>query len=237
MNTGRQNKNLSWIDSSKEYDTLFNTPEEWDDMFSSIDLKPISKFLHSELSELGDHISIYPPKNLVFNAFKLTSPDNLKVVILGQDPYINEGEAMGLAFSVPEGKKIPPSLRNIFKKLDRNSESGDLTHWAEQGVLLLNTALTVRAHSSNSHSSQWRNITNDMIKYLSDKFDGIVFILWGGNAFSKAEFINKDKHHVLVSSHPSPLGCRKPMKGNSSFNDCDHFNQCNDILKPDKINF
>ena len=144
---------------------------------------------------------------------------------------------MGLAFSVPEGKKIPPSLRNIFKKLNRNSESGDLTHWAEQGVLLLNTALTVRAHSSNSHSSQWRNITNDMIKYLSDKFDGIVFILWGGNAFSKAEFINKDKHHVLVSSHPSPLGCRKPMKGNSSFNDCDHFNQCNDILKPAKINF
>lgn len=237
MNTGRQNKNLSWIDSSNEYDTLFNTPKEWDDMFSSIDLKPISKFLHSELSELGDHISIYPPKNLVFNAFKLTSPDNLKVVILGQDPYINEGEAMGLAFSVPEGKKIPPSLRNIFKKLDRNSESGDLTHWAEQGVLLLNTALTVRAHSSNSHSSQWRNITNDMIKYLSDKFDGIVFILWGGNAFSKAEFINKDKHHVLVSSHPSPLGCKKPMKGNSSFNDCDHFNQCNDILKPAKINF
>ena len=82
MNTGRQNKNLSWIDSSNEYDTQFNTPKEWDDMFSSIDLKPISKFLHSELSELGDHISIYPPKNLVFNAFKLTSPDNLKVVIL-----------------------------------------------------------------------------------------------------------------------------------------------------------
>jgi uracil-DNA glycosylase len=144
---------------------------------------------------------------------------------------------MGLAFSVPKGKKIPPSLKNIFKKLGKTPESGDLTHWAEQGVLLLNTALTVREHSSNSHSIPWRNITNNMIKHLSDSFEGLVFILWGGNAFSKIEFIDKDKHHVLISSHPSPLGCRKPMKGNSSFNDCNHFNECNDILKPDKINF
>ena len=237
MDTGRQNKNSSWIDFSGEYDTEFDTPEDWDDMFSKLDLKPISNFLLSELSELGDNTPIYPPKDLVFNAFRLTSPDNLKVVILGQDPYINEGEAMGLAFSVPEGKKIPPSLRNIFKKLDKKPPSCDLSHWAEQGVLLLNTALTVRAHSSNSHSSQWRKITNNIIKYLSDRFENLVFILWGGNAFSKVEFIDKDKHRVLVSSHPSPLGCRKLMKGNCSFNDCDHFNQCNSILNPYKINF
>lgn len=237
MQKGRINKNSSWIDFSDNYDTKLVLPEKWQEIFSDLKFTEAEQFLKNELNELGDHISIYPPKNLVLNAFQLTSPEKLKVVILGQDPYINEGEAMGLAFSVPKGIKIPPSLKNIFKKLGKTPESGDLTHWAEQGVLLLNTALTVREHSSNSHSIPWRNITNNMIKHLSDSFEGLVFILWGGNAFSKIEFIDKDKHHVLISSHPSPLGCRKPMKGNSSFNDCNHFNECNDILKPDKINF
>jgi uracil-DNA glycosylase len=240
MSIGRINKNPSWINDKNEYDVQFVVPSKWENMFNEINLDTIKPFLNKELIELGDHIPIYPPKDLVFNTFNLTSPENLKVVILGQDPYINEGEAMGLAFSVPEGKKIPPSLRNIYKKLNNTSKSGDLTSWAEQGVLLLNTALTVRAHSSNSHSSQWRKITNNIIKYLSENFDNLVFILWGGNAFSKIDFIDRSKHSILVSSHPSPLGCSKPMKGNSSFNDSDHFNKCNEILKHsgrDTINF
>jgi len=237
MNKGRKEKNGSWIDDLGEYDVDFNTPVEWNSMFDSIDLTKVKEFLKEELNTLGDHIPIYPPKPLVFNAFNLTNPDKLKVVILGQDPYINEGEAMGLAFSVPDGKKIPPSLRNIFKKLGKDTTNGDLTNWTDQGVLLLNTALTVRAHKSNSHSRIWRKITNTMIKYISDNFDNLVFILWGGNAFGKKEWINGNKHSILISSHPSPLGCSKMMKGNSSFNDCDHFNQCNKLIKGPDIVF
>jgi len=237
MNKGRQIKNPSWIDHNGEYNTNFDIPTEWSNLFDGLDLDNIEKFLKEELHTLGDHIPIYPPKSQVWNAFKLTKPDNLKVVILGQDPYINEGEAMGLAFSVPEGKKIPPSLRNIFKKLNKETSNGDLTSWAEQGVLLLNTALTVRAFSSNSHSSQWRTVTNAIIRYISDQFDNIVFILWGGNAFQKKEWIDGNKHSVIVSSHPSPLGCSKPMKGNPSFNDRDHFNECNTILDSNAILF
>lgn len=237
MNKGRQIKNTSWIDNNGEYNTTFELPKEWSNLFDGLDLDNIEEFLKEELNTYGDHIPIYPPKSQVWSAFKLTKPDNLKVVILGQDPYINEGEAMGLAFSVPEGKKIPPSLRNIFKKLNKETSNGDLTSWAEQGVLLLNTALTVRAFTSNSHSSHWRKITNTIIRYISDRFDNIVFILWGGNAFQKKEWIDGNKHSVLVSSHPSPLGCSKSMKGNSSFNDCDHFNECNKILGSKKILF
>tara|TARA_B100000575_G_C23141862_1_gene664716 strand:+ start:5585 stop:6316 length:732 start_codon:yes stop_codon:yes gene_type:complete len=234
MQTGRKTKNPSWIDENNEYNTILDIPVQWKEMFDTIDLSNVQSFLTEELDTLGDHIPMYPPKNLVFNAFNLTPPDKLKVVILGQDPYINEGEAMGLAFSVPEGKKIPPSLRNILKKLnkyDKANSNGDLTHWANQGVLLLNTALTVRAHSSNSHSAQWRPITDAMIKYLSEHFDNLIFVLWGGNAFKKKEWIDDNKHSVLISSHPSPLGCSKPMKGNQSFNECDHFNECNRLLE------
>lgn len=237
MSLGRNIINPSWIDDNGEYDSEFNIPPGWEGLFNNLDLSVQKEYLHNELEDVGDKLSIYPPKSLVFNAFKLTSPGKLKVVILGQDPYINPGEAMGLAFSVPEGNKIPPSLRNIFKKLSKTTKNGDLTKWAEQGVLLLNTALTVRAKSSNSHSKIWRDITKQIIQYLSDKFNNIVFILWGGNAFEKKEWINGNNHHVLISSHPSPLGCSKMMKGNSSFNDCDHFNQCNELVKGDKIIF
>ena len=237
MSDGRQINNPSWIDNNNDYDTELSIPEEWKSMFDNIDLTSIQHFLAKELSELGDYIPIYPPKQLVLNAFKITKPDKLRVVILGQDPYINEEEAMGLAFSVPENKRLPPSLRNIYKKIGKKTKSGDLTSWAEQGVLLLNTSLTVRARSSNSHSTEWRKITDKIIKYLSDNFNDLVFILWGGNALGKKEWIDGNKHSILISSHPSPLGCSKPLKGYSSFNNCDHFNQCNNLIKGDKIIF
>ena len=241
MYHGRIVNNFSWIDDKYNYNTEFIPPPEWKNMFDTIDLSKIQQFLHDELSETGSDISIYPPKHLVFNAFHLTPPSKLKVVILGQDPYINPGEAMGLAFSVQSGKNIPPSLRNIFKKLHKTTLSGDLTDWAKQGVLLLNTSLTVKAHVSNSHSSQWKDITDSMISYLSDNFTNLIFMLWGGNAFKKKEYIDGNKHHVLISSHPSPLGCSKQMKGHTSFNDSNHFVECNDILtlhlEQERINF
>lgn len=230
MDNGRIINNFSWINDKYEYDTIFTFPPEWKKMFDDINLSKIQEFLYNELTEIGNDISIYPPKHLVFNAFHLTPPSKLKVVIVGQDPYINEGEAMGLAFSVQSGKKIPPSLRNIFKKLNKKSISGDLTDWATQGVLLLNTSLTVKAHLSNSHALQWKEITDSMIRYLSDNFTNLIFMLWGGNAFKKNEYIDGNKHHVLISSHPSPLGCSKQMKGYTSFNDSNHFVECNDIL-------
>ena len=234
MMINRKNKNFSWVDNNNEYNTVLDIPSDWNQMFNTISLSNIQTFLNQELTKIGDNISIYPPKHLVFNAFKLTSPNTLKVVILGQDPYINYGEAMGLSFSVPKSTKIPPSLRNILKKLNKYNKDildGDLTHWARQGVLLLNTALTVRANKSNSHSKQWKYITDSIIKYLSDNFDNLIFILWGGNALKKKEWIDDNKHSVLVSSHPSPLGCSKPMKGYQSFNECDHFNECNRLLE------
>lgn len=230
-------KNLTWKNELDEYDGTLEIPDNWKDMFDDIDLSNIQSFLEEELNNVKEDIAILPPKHLVFNAFKLTDPSNLKVVLLGQDPYISIGEPMGLAFSVPEGVKKPRSLNNIFKKLNKVSTSGDLTHWAKQGVLLLNTALTARERISNSHSSKWRKITNDIIKYLSNNFKELVFILWGGNAYSKIDFIDTKRHKVLISSHPSPLGCSKQMKGHSSFNDCNHFNECNEYLKDRQIKF
>lgn len=237
MIKGRNIKNPSWINENGEYDTVFDLPKEWSHLLNKIDLSKVEQFLNKELETYGDDLAIYPPKNQVWNAFKLTTPDNLKVVILGQDPYINEGEAMGLAFSVPEGIKLPRTLRNIFKKIHKKTNNGDLTSWAKQGVLLLNTSLTVREHISNSHRIYWKTITNSIIKYISDNFQNIVFILWGGNAFEKKEWIDGNKHSILISSHPSPLGCSKPLKGNPSFNDCDHFNECNKILGLNSILF
>lgn len=185
---------------------------------------------------------IYPPKHLVFNAFKLTSRKNIKVVILGQDPYINEGEAMGLCFSVPKGKKIPPSLRNIYKELKEDPDvefeipdHGDLTDWAKQGVLLLNAALTVREGKSNSHAEYWRYFTDNVIKHISKKMKGVIFILWGTYARNKKNYIDTDKHYVLESVHPSPLSAQRGgWFGNK------HFSKVNEILEKnnkDKIDW
>ncbi|XMO86053.1 uracil-DNA glycosylase [Algibacter sp. AS12] len=157
----------------------------------------------------------YPPKNQIFNAFNYCHFDDVKVVILGQDPYHGEGQANGLCFSVNDGIAHPPSLKNIFKELETNldtpyPENGNLMRWANQGVLLLNATLTVRAHKAGSHQKKgWETFTDSVIKTISDKKENIVFLLWGGYAKKKIKLINVEKHEVFTSGHPSPLSANR----------------------------
>lgn len=190
---------------------MVNIGNDWDDVlkddFSGENYAKIREFLKSEYSA---H-TIYPSMYDIFNAFKLTPFSKVKVVILGQDPYHGEGQAMGLSFSVPKNKELPPSLKNIYKELKDDlgvnpPDSGDLTAWAKQGVLLLNTVLTVRAGMANSHAGKgWEILTDDVIKKISGSKKNVVFILWGNNARSKKSLIDKSKHLILESAHPSPL--------------------------------
>lgn len=173
---------------------------------------------------------IYPPGPLIFNAFDTTPFSTVKVVILGQDPYHNPGQAHGLSFSVPPGVPPPPSLVNIFKELNADihlpvPSHGNLTSWARQGVLLLNAALTVEAHKPMSHSKiGWHNFTNQVIRILSEKREHLVFMLWGGFAKTKKELIDPDKHLVLTAAHPSPLSAHNGFFG------CRHFSKTNTWL-------
>lgn len=173
----------------------------------------------------------YPPGRLIFNAFNLCPFDSVKVVIIGQDPYHEAGQAMGLSFSVPDGVAMPPSLQNIFKEIQGDlgigvPQSGNLTRWAVQGVLLLNATLTVRAHQAGSHQRHgWERFTDAAISRLSEGRDHLVFILWGGYARSKASLIDRSRHLVLESVHPSPLSAnRGGWFGNH------HFSRCNEYL-------
>ncbi len=175
--------------------------------------------------------TIYPPGSLIFNAFNQTHFDNVKVVILGQDPYHNPGQAHGLSFSVQNGVKPPPSLVNIYKEIqgDLNIAMpvgyGNLTHWAQQGVLLLNAILTVRANEPASHSKiGWMNFTDSVITKISDEKKGIVFLLWGKFAQEKQLLIDETKHFVLKAAHPSPFSADKGFFG------CKHFSKTNDLL-------
>ncbi len=174
--------------------------------------------------------TIYPPGKLIFNAFALTPFNKVRVVILGQDPYHGPGEAMGLCFSVPKGIRVPPSLVNVYKELDRDigfnhPEHGDLTAWAQQGVLLLNAMLTVEHKKAGSHRKiGWQKFTDAVIKKLSDKKKGLIFLLWGNFAKSKKELIDTQRHHVLEAAHPSPLA-------RNAFNGCKHFSKTNEILR------
>ncbi len=180
-------------------------------------------------SELKEGNPVYPPGPLIFKAFELCPLDQVKVVILGQDPYHNPGEAMGLCFSVPQGKRVPPSLKRIYKEINRDVgcsivDHGDLTSWAEQGVLLLNAMLTVRHKSAGSHKKiGWQKFTDAVIKHLSDTKDQVIFILWGKFAQSKLPLINQLKHHVLIAAHPSPLA-------RTGFAGCSHFSKTNELL-------
>lgn len=175
---------------------------------------------------------IYPPEADVFNAFKLTTPDNLKVVILGQDPYHGPNQAHGLAFSVREGVRIPPSLQNIYKELALEYADFDipahgcLARWAEQGVLLLNTVLTVVATQPNSHRHLgWEQFTDKVIAQINSQLNGIVFMLWGSHAQKKGRFIDRQRHFVLQAPHPSPLSAHRGFLG------CGHFKQTNTLLE------
>ena len=184
----------------------------------------------NEQYKLGKNI--YPPERLVFHAFDLTPLESIKVVILGQDPYHGEGQAHGLSFSVPEGIKIPPSLRNIYKELSTSiegyniPESGNLEHWAKQGVLLLNSVLTVEQSVPGCHANKgWETFTDNAIREINNTCSGVIFLLWGAYAHKKGRLIDKSKHSVLTSSHPSPLSAYRGFFG------CQHFSQVNEILE------
>ncbi len=173
--------------------------------------------------------TIYPPGKLIFNAFNTTPIADVKVVILGQDPYHGPGQAMGLSFSVPKTERVPASLKNIYKELANDvgfsiPNHGDLSNWASQGVFMLNAMLTVEHKKAGSHKKiGWQNFTNAVIKKISEQQDGVVFLLWGNFARSKKEFIDEMKHHVLESVHPSPLA-GNGFQGNK------HFSKTNELL-------
>lgn len=174
---------------------------------------------------------IFPPAKLIFNAFEHTPFDKVKVVILGQDPYHNDGQAHGLSFSVPDGVQSPPSLVNIYKEINRDlgtpiTRSGNLTRWADQGVLLLNATLTVQAHMAGSHQNRgWETFTDAAIQQLATERENLVFLLWGAYAQKKAAFIDSNKHLVLKSVHPSPLSAHRGFIG------CNHFSLANQYLE------
>ena len=181
-------------------------------------------------TEKQSNKTIFPPGSLIFNAFEQTPFDKVKVVLLGQDPYHNYGQAHGLCFSVPQGIAFPPSLQNIFKEIKEDTgisipAKGDLTSWAKQGVLLLNASLTVRAHEANSHAKiGWTDFTDAVIKKLSDEKQGLVFLLWGRFAQNKHILIDGTKHHILTAAHPSPLSAYNGFFG------CKHFSKTNELL-------
>lgn len=178
---------------------------------------------------------VYPTGNLMFNAFNSTPLDQVKVVIIGQDPYHGPGQAHGLCFSVPEGIAIPPSLRNIYKEMasDLNipiPNHGNLSNWAKQGILLLNATLSVRAHEAGSHQGKgWETFTDSAIKAVSDHGQHIVFLLWGAFAQKKASLIDSNKHFILKSVHPSPLSAHRGFLG------CKHFSKTNSYLQENGI--
>ena len=202
----------------------------WKEALSSEFEKPYFASLAARLhEEKRAGMVIYPPGNRIFRAFELTPLQNVKVVILGQDPYHNPGQAMGLSFSVPASEPAPPSLKNIFHEIEtdlgvRMSGSPDLEPWARQGVLLLNAILTVRAGQAASHSQYgWQEFTDAVIRVVNERCEGVVFLLWGNFARSKAPLIDTSRHFVLEAAHPSPLA-------RGAFFGCRHFSKTNEIL-------
>lgn len=204
----------------------------WDDLFAQEFAKPYFAELKRFLVEEYAHKHIYPPKRLMLNAFDQTSYDDVNVVILGQDPYYNYGQAMGMSFSVPQGVAVPMSLYNIFKEIESDTGhkssivGGDLTPWARQGVLLLNAVLTVEEGKPNSHKGKgWEQFTDAVIKHLNERERGMVFMLWGRNAQEKRPLITGRQHLVLTAAHPSPLSA------NHGFFGCGHFSKANKFLE------
>lgn len=200
--------------------------EELKDEFQQPYFIEIKKFLLEDKKKYR----VFPPGQLIFNAFNLTPFDKVKIVIIGQDPYHGYGQAHGLCFSVPKGIAKPPSLQNIFKELKEDlnidpPDHGDLTGWAKQGVFLLNAILTVRENTPESHRNiGWENFTNAAIKNLSDKKEHLVFMLWGAYAQEKEKLIDKTKHLILKAAHPSPFSANRGFLG------CHHFSKANQYL-------
>ena len=192
--------------------------------------KPYWRTLSERVDAAYAAAAVYPPREALFAAFRLTPPEAVRAVILGQDPYHEPGQANGLAFSVNPGVKLPPSLRNLFTELQSDCgitppDSGDLTAWAKQGVLMLNSVLTVREHQPNSHKGMgWEIFTDRVISELNKKTEPVVFLLWGANARQKAKVITNPIHVKLETVHPSPLSAYNGFFG------CKHFSKCNQIL-------
>ena len=214
----------------------------WSDLFENDIIKEkidnINKELEKELKLLDNIIDIFPKSDKILNCFDLCNVEDVKVILVGQDPYINKfdingvitPQAMGLSFSVPKGINIPPSLKNIYKELkdDLNIENlhGDLTKWNKQGVLLLNRSLTVREGKSNSHKKMWSGFMEKVIEYINEKKSNCVFILWGNDAKKLKKLINNDKHLIIEGTHPSPLGANK-----GGFFGGKYFSKTNEYLK------
>ncbi len=199
--------------------------EKLETEFDKSYFKELVAFVKSEYQTT----QVYPPGKLIFNAFNLCPFNQVKVVIIGQDPYHGPGQAHGLCFSVQDGVAFPPSLRNIFKEIENDlgisiPKSGNLTRWAQQGVFLLNATLTVQANQAGSHQKKgWEIFTDSVIKLIADEKDHVVFILWGAYAQKKAEMIDKNKHFVLESVHPSPLSASRGFFGNHQFSKTNEF--------------
>jgi uracil-DNA glycosylase len=205
--------------------------KDWDNILHKELEKPYIKNLIDFLNKEREHHQVFPPESNLFEALKKTPFEKIKVVILGQDPYHQTGQANGLAFSVGPGTRIPPSLRNIYKELHSDIKDfkipkhGDLSSWAEQGVLLLNTTLSVRENSAGSHQKRgWEELTDEIIRKISDLKTGVVFLLWGKFAQQKIALIDTKKHHILCTSHPSPLSAHRGFLGSK------HFSKANELL-------
>lgn len=210
---------------------MVNIGNDWDYVLKNEFNKEYYLKLREFLKHEYKNKKVFPDMYDIFNALKYTSYKDTKVLILGQDPYHDIGQAHGLAFSVKPGIKIPPSLLNMYKELNEDlglyiPNNGYLVDWAKQGVLLLNAALTVRAHQANSHKGMgWETFTDNIIKYLNDREEAVIFVLWGANARSKKSLIDTNKHYILEAPHPSPLSAHRGFFG------CGHFSRINKILK------
>lgn len=208
---------------------------DWQDFFDLETQKQYYANLRDFLKSEYKTQKVYPPMEDIFSAFKLTPISNVKVVIVGQDVYHGAGQAMGLSFSVGDGVKIPPSLRNIYKELEAegfhpDTSTGNLTKWAEQGVFLINSCLTVREHCPNSHAGfGWETFTDNAIKLLNDNNNPKVFVLWGAFAQKKEEVITNPNHLILKSAHPSPFSANRGFFGNN------HFIEINKFLKKNSL--
>lgn len=213
------------------------TNNGWDEIITADGFcaTPLSDIMKA-VDESAKRSNVYPERNRIFYAFRETPPERVRVVLLGQDPYHEPMQANGLAFSVFNGVKMPPSLRNIFKELslDLGGEprtDTDLTDWAQQGVLLLNSALTVVEHNANSMVSLWTDFTDSVIKAVNDFENPVVFVLWGNNARSKKRYITNPRHHIIESAHPSPLSASRGFFGSKPFSKINSYLESDGLTK------
>lgn len=247
----------TWTEKFPDYNVKLGKLKinsSWSDFFDN-DNKDVNDKIYEKIKDIDDYFShclnvtngdlnIYPYPDLIFNALNTTPLNDIKVVILGQDPYhgfeyknnTKIPQAMGLSFSVPKGIKIPSSLNNIYDNLlkfghiTKKPIHGNLSFWAYQGCLLLNTSLTVQESNPNCHEEYWKFITDELIKFISNQTENIVFVLWGAPALKKLSLIDQQKHKVIISSHPSGLSYTKPLGKYKSFSEVDHFGEINKYL-------